>query len=87
MNKFDLDIPEQASSITIKNHMINDVFEEDMHFFKNLTELNLTDNYKVPMYKLENLPSLAKLNLCMNKLEHLQLVDPKETSKAEMIKN
>ena len=43
MNKFDLDIPEQASWITIKSHNINDVFEDDMQYFTNLSELNLNE--------------------------------------------
>ena len=58
MNKFDLNIPEEASSIKITKHNINDVYEDDMPYFINLSELNLQDNYKVPMYKLGRLTGL-----------------------------
>jgi len=74
MNKFELDLPEQASSATITNHDINDIFEDDMKFFTNLTELNLKDNNKVPMYKLLSLPALEKLNLSFNKIHNLAIL-------------
>ena len=80
MNKFELDIPEQASWITITGHNINDVFEDDMRYFSNLSELNLSDNNQVPMYKLKHLPNLSKLNLSLNKFTNLILLDPKVNS-------
>lgn len=74
MNKFDFEVPEEASSVTITNKNINDVFEDDMKYFTNLTELNLKDNYQIPMYKLRHLPVLKSLNLSFNQLENLMIL-------------
>jgi Leucine-rich repeat (LRR) protein len=78
MNKFDLDMPEEASCVVIRNHMINDVFEDDMAYFKNLTEFDLKDNHQIPMHKLRHLPSLEKLDLSFNKLEELTLYEEED---------
>lgn len=76
MQKFQHDSPEEASCVRITKHMINDVFEEDMIHFTNLTELVLKDNLQIPMYKLRNLPALSKLDLSFNRIEDLH-IEPK----------
>lgn len=48
-----------------------------MQYFTNLSELNLSENNQVPMYKLAKLPNLSKLNLSMNKYRNLLVLGPK----------
>jgi Leucine-rich repeat (LRR) protein len=74
MHKFDLEIPEQASAVILKNLKLGDVFEDDMKYFVNLTYLNLRDNQKIPMYKLRNLTNLVNLDLSFNKIEDLKIL-------------
>lgn len=44
---------------------INDVTEEDLEFFKNLTYLDISDN-RVNMHQLMNLVALQELDLQYN---------------------
>ena len=47
---------------------INDVTEEDLEFFKNLTYLDISDN-RVHMHQLQNLTSLQELDLQYNQID------------------
>lgn len=51
---------------------INDVTEEDLEFFKNLTYLDISDN-RVNMEQLMNLVALQELDLQYNSIDALQL--------------
>ena len=53
---------------------INDVTEEDLEFFKNLTYLDISDN-RVQLHQLMNLVALQELDLQYNSIDQLQLVD------------
>lgn len=52
---------------------INDVTEEDLNFFENLTYLDISDN-NVQMHQLMSLTALQELDLQYNSLNQLQLV-------------
>ena len=47
---------------------INDVTEEDLEFFKNLTFLDISDN-RVQLHQLANLVSLQELDLQYNTVD------------------
>ena len=49
---------------------INDVTEEDLEFFKNLTYLDISDN-RVQVHQLMNLVSLQELDMQYNTIDQL----------------
>ncbi len=55
-------LPHEAIRSKLASMNINDVTEEDLEFFKNLTYLDISDN-RVNMSQLLNLVSLQELDL------------------------
>ena len=77
MQKYKLSSPDQVTKIVIRNNNLYDVFEDDMPYFSNLSELDLTDN-EVPLWKLRNLRGIQKLNLSFNRMQILEIYPLKE---------
>lgn len=55
-------LPHEAIRSKLASMNINDVTEEDLEFFKNLTYLDISDN-RVNMHQLMNLTALQELDL------------------------
>ena len=63
-------LPHEAIRSKLASMNINDVTEEDLEFFKNLTYLDISDN-RVQMHQLMNLVSLQELDMQYNTIDNL----------------
>jgi len=63
-------LPHEAIKSKLSGENISEVREEDLVYFKNLVELDLSDN-SIGMESLANLVSLERLDLQYNNLDHL----------------
>ena len=61
-------LPHEAIRSKLAGMNINDVTEEDLEFFKNLTYLDISDN-RVHMHQLMNLSALQELDLQYNSID------------------
>ena len=61
-------LPHEAIRSKLASMNINDVTEEDLEFFKNLTYLDISDN-RVQMHQLMNLVSLQELDMQYNTID------------------
>jgi Leucine-rich repeat (LRR) protein len=75
--------PHEAIDSKLRGENIIDVEEEDLHFFQNLTNLDLTENV-IELHKLINLKSLRTLSLQYNQLRTLE-VPPNSFMKLETL--
>ena len=51
MKKYGFEAPSEVHAISITKNHLNDVYEEDMSHFKNVSSINLSDNM-IALYKL-----------------------------------
>lgn len=70
MQKYKMKSPAEITFVKIRNNNLNDVYENDMPIFTNLSTLDLSDN-EIPLHKLRNVTNLQKLNLSFNKISEL----------------
>ena len=63
-------LPHEAIRSKLASMNINDVTEEDLEFFKNLTYLDISDN-RVQMHQLMNLVSLQEIDMQYNTIDNL----------------
>mmetsp|Transcript_37165 Transcript_37165/g.48891 ORF Transcript_37165/g.48891 Transcript_37165/m.48891 type:complete len:80 (-) Transcript_37165:2342-2581(-) len=61
-------LPHEAIRSKLAGMNINDVTEEDLEFFKNLTFLDISDN-RVNMHQLMNLAALQELDMQYNAID------------------
>ena len=61
-------LPHEAIRSKLASMNINDVTEEDLEFFKNLTYLDISDN-RVQVHQLMNLVSLQELDMQYNTID------------------
>jgi Leucine-rich repeat (LRR) protein len=66
-------LPHEAIRSKLASENIVDVTEEDLEFFKNLTYLDISDNF-VQMHQLANLVALEELDMQYNNMTALQLL-------------
>jgi Leucine-rich repeat (LRR) protein len=64
--------PNQAIRSKLANEQINEVREEDLMYFPNLTHLDISDN-NVKLSQLLNLINLEELDIQYNNINNIQL--------------